>query len=436
MSGAAGQARRPASWLAIGALFALIASVRIGMVLAFAPGFPFFDEWDGVITGMAQPLRHGQFDPAYLLASHNGHPLLWTKLISLGFLWANGLRFDNLPVCVFNQIVYAFGCALLAWSVAVRLGSERGAFLLAALLMIVLPFDWENITMGWGNPYALLSFFSVGLIVACVTAQATLLGGLGIVMLGGAAAFSLGSGLVAPLIGAAVVLWRARIGEIRPIRAAVVAAFLIGWAWIAFAVGRTTHVTGQDAAEGLVQLAQVALLLLCWLPVWVQLRRYLDGERNRFDLAILCVALWAFVQILAMILERPRYFRLWLPISRYMDIIPVGLFAVMASLCRLARSRHGLPFALPATFARGALAVVAAGLVVASPLAIRWQLRWAEFHRDQARVLRAYLETGDTRVLSGAPPSSLAYPSWEGLKKLLDEPDTPAIIGAALNRSD
>jgi hypothetical protein len=436
LSGAAGRVRRLASWQAIGALFVLIAVVRVGMVLAFAPAFPFFDEWEGVVTGMAKPLRHGQFDPAYLLASYNGHPLLWTKLISLFFLWADDLRFDNVPVCLFNQLVYALGSATLAWSVAARLGRERGWFLLAAMLVIVLPFDWENITMGWGNPYAILSFFSAGLVVACACAEATTLGMLGIGILGGAAAFSLGSGLVAPLIGAAIVLWRARLGELSAARAAGIATILIACASAAFAVGRTTHVTGQDASWGLIQLAQLALLLLCWLPTWAHLRRYFGGERSGLDLAILCVALWAFVQIVAMILERPRYFRLWLPISRYMDIIPVGMFAVLASLCRLAHSPRGLPFAMPAAFARRTLAIVAVGIALASPLAINWQLRWAGFHREQAHVIREYLKSRDPRILANAPDSSLAYPSREVLKKLLDDPDTDAIIADALNRND
>jgi hypothetical protein len=171
LSGSAANPRQLAAWQAIGALFVLIAVVRVGMVLAFAPSFPFIDEWEGVVIGMAKPLLHGQFDPFYLLTSHNKHPLLWTKLVSLFFLWADDLQFDNVPVCIFNQIVYALGSATLAWSAAARLGPERGWFLFAAMLVIVLPFDWENITMGWGNPYAILSFFSVGLIVACGCAE-------------------------------------------------------------------------------------------------------------------------------------------------------------------------------------------------------------------------------------------------------------------------
>ncbi|HSE11610.1 MAG TPA: hypothetical protein VLB69_03155 [Rudaea sp.] len=436
MIGAVGRMRRLRSWQAIGVLFVLIAIVRVGMVLAFAPAFPFFDEWEGVVVGMAKPLRHGGFDPAYLVASHNGHPLLWTKLISLFFLWADDLQFDNVPVCLFNQLVYALGSATLAWSAATRLGPERGWFLFVAMLVIVLPFDWENITMGWGNSYALLSFFSVGLIVACACAQATSTGMLGIGTLGGAAALAMGSGLVAPLIGAGVLLWRMRLGELPAVRAAGMSAILIAWASVGFAAGLATQVTGQDAAWGVTQLAELALLLLCWLPTWVHLRRYLGGERSRLDLVILCVAVWAFVQIAAMILERPRYFRLWLPISRYMDIIPVGMFAVLASLCRLAVSRPGLPFGLPRVTARRVLGLAAIGVALVSPLAIYWQLRWAELHRDQARVMRAYLKTRDARVLADAPDSSLAYPSRERLKTLLDDPDTQSIIARALARAD
>jgi hypothetical protein len=434
--GTAGSPRRLAPWQAIGAVFVLLAVVRVGMVLALAPAFAFVEEWYAVVMDMGKPLRHGQFEPFYLLASHNGHPLLWTKLVSLLFLRAGDLQFDNVPVCVFNQIVYALGSAILAWSAATRLGPERGWFLFVAMLVIALPFDWENITMGWGNPYAMLSFFSVGLIVACACARASLAGMLAVAVLGGAATFSMGPGLVAPVIGAGMLLWRMRLGELSTLCAAGMSVILIGWAAIGFAVGRTTQVTGQDAAWSLIQAAQIALLLLCWLPTWVHLRRYAGGERSRFDLVILCVAIWAFVQIAAMVLERPRYFRLWLPISRYMDIIPVGIFAVLASVCRLAASRAGLPFGLPPVTARRVLVVAAICVTLASPLAFYWQLRWAGLHHQQAQVLRTYLETRDPRILADAPDSSLAYPSRERLKKMLDDPDTQSIIGRALFRTD
>ena len=422
------------SWQIIGLLFALVAIVRVGMVLALAPTIPFFDEWDGVVAAMAKPLRLGQFEPAFLLASQNGHPLLWTKLVSLLFLEANGLRFDNVAVCIFNQLVYALGCTIMVWSAASRL-AERGPFLVAAMLVIVLPFDWENITMGWGNSYEFLSFLSVGLLVACCCARGTATAMIGIAVLAGATVFSMASGLVAAVMGAVVLMWRVRLGELATARAVVLSAILLAWAAIAFAVGRTSHVTGQDATWGPVHLAQLALLLLCWLPAWLLLRRCIAGQHNRFDLAILCVALWAFVQIVAMILERPRYFRLWMPISRYMDIIPVGMFAVLASLCRLVRGDGALPSFVPVGLARRTLVAVSVAVVLVSPLAIFWQLRWAGFHHDQAELIRAYLKSRNPQLLTDAPERSLAYPSAAALQAWLDDPDTVVVIADAVARS-
>src|SRR5215470_15259745 len=154
-------------------LFLPIAAIRLAMVLLFAPAIPYFDEWDGVVLGMAKPLLHGAFEPKFLLASHNGHPLLWTKLIHLAFLGAQGLRFDNVPVCIFNQLAYALGAAVLMRAVAARLGgAERGWFVVVAALVLVVPFDWENITMGWGNQYLIAGALGIGLIVACAHAHA------------------------------------------------------------------------------------------------------------------------------------------------------------------------------------------------------------------------------------------------------------------------
>jgi len=422
------------SFRAIGLLFLLTAVVRVAMVLAFASPLPYFDEWDGIIAGMAVPLHRGHFDPLFLFASHNGHPLLWTKLISLLFLRAGDLQFDNIPVCILAQIIYAAGSTTLAWSVGSRLGPERGWFLLAAMLVILVPFDWENITMGWNDSHAILALFSVGSIIACVHADATVAGIAAICALAGAAAFSMASGLVAPVLGAAILLWRARLGEIAMGRAAGTGAVLMAWAALAFCVGRTTHPALPDAPWGVAQLIQMVILTACWLPAWIHLARYLKGERSSLDLAIICVALWGFAQIAAMILARPA-FRLWFPISRYMDVIPIGMFAVLASLCRLGSSRRGLPFSLDAKLVRIALVATTGVVIGASPLAIHWQLRSAGYHRDQARVLRRYVESRDPRILADAPDSSLAYPSRERLQALLDDPDVDAVIAGALDRS-
>jgi hypothetical protein len=76
-----------------------------------------------------------------------------------------------------------------------------------------------------------------------------------------------------------------------------------------------------------------------------------------------------------MILGRPRYFRLWRDLALH-GHHSVGMFAVMASLCRLA-ARQGFPFGLPRL--RRAVFLAAIGVMLVSPLAICWQLRWPSF---------------------------------------------------------
>lgn len=415
-------------------LFLAIAAVRLSMVLLLAPAIPFYDEWDGVVAAMAKPLRAGVFDPAYLFASQNGHPLLWTKLTSLLFLLAQGQHFDNVPVCLFSQLVYAFAAALLIHGASTRLGEDGRWFAVVAALVLIVPFDWENVTMGWGNLYLFASLFGVGLLVACAYSDGRLRGLLGIAALGGAATLSLGSGLVAPAIGAAILIWRATQREIEMRRAVAVACVLIAWALLGFAIGRTTHVDGQDAPLGPVHAAELALLTLLWLPAWIHAARYLRGERSAFALVVIAVAGWAFVQIVAMILLRPLHFRLWLPISRYMDIIAVGALAVLASISLVARGRRGLPFGLPAASARAALIAAALATVLASPLAFGWQWRWAAYHRDQEKLIRAYLASHDGSLLRDATPTSLPYPDAARLQQMLDDPDIVGSIAPALER--
>ena len=418
---------RPAT--AIVTLFALVAALRVAMVFAFASPLPYFDEWDGVVSAMAKPLLHGRFDPASLLAVHNGHPLLWTKLISVVFLSIENGRFDNVPVCLFDQVVYALGATVLAWSAAAGLGRERVRFLFVALLVIAIPFDWENITMGWNSSYAILSFFSVATIVAS-TRAGTLAGLFGVVLLAGAATLSMGSGWIASAIGVAILLWRARLGEIGAARAAAVVVFLGAWIALAFAAIGTSFL--HEAGDRGMQAVQLGLLGVCWLPAWLLAGRYLRGERNAFDLAIIGVCAWAFLQIVAMILARPA-FRLWFPISRYMDVIAVGMLAVLASFCRLAMAARAAPNVRELT--RPLLIASACAVVAVSPLAFYWQVRSAESRRAQARVIGRYLESRDPAVIDSAPAQDLAYPSRQRLRALLDDGDVRSIIADAVERS-
>jgi hypothetical protein len=417
----------------IALLFLPIAAIRVAMVLLFAPAIPYYDEWDGVVLGMAKPLLHHAFDPAFLLASHNGHPLFWTKLVHLAFLAAAGLRFDNVPVCVLNQFAYALAAAMLMRSVAARLGANGGWFLLVAALVLSVPFGWENITMGWNNQYLIATVFGIGLIVVCAHTNARARGMASIIALGAASAVSLASGLVAPLVGSGILLWRSATREIGRLRAACLCAVLAVCALLGFAIGRTSHAEGADTPLGATQFAELALLAVCWLPVWLHARRCFRGPRTAFDLAVIGAGCWAFAQIAAMILLR-SHFRLWLPISRYLDIIAIGMLAVLVSLCRIAHDTRGPPFGLRANTARRALMVAAVTAALASPLAFVWQWRAAADHRNQEQLIRDYLVTRDPQLLRAAPQGSLAYPTAERLRTMLDDPDVDFIIGEAIAR--
>src|SRR5262249_44799002 len=146
-----------------------------------------------------------------------------------------------------------------------------------------VPFDWENITMGWGNQYLIAGALGIALIVACARADAGVRGIASIGMLGAASAVSLASGLVAPLIGAAILLWRAARGGIAARRAVALCVVLAACALLGFALGRTSHADGVDAPFAAMRLVELALLAACWTPVWLHIARCLRTERSAFD---------------------------------------------------------------------------------------------------------------------------------------------------------
>ncbi len=190
-------------------LFLLIASVRMMLVALFAPETPYYDEWDGVIELMARPLLAGRFDASTLLQLHNEHLLLWTRLLSYAQLRLADLQFDNVSVCLASQCLYA---AMAAWLIAAatrHLGAYAPAFALAAGLVAVLPYGWENIAMGWGNPYYFLVGFSAGTVVLAARLR-TAAGSVPLALCALAAGVSMGSGAAAGVVALLAIALRHR----------------------------------------------------------------------------------------------------------------------------------------------------------------------------------------------------------------------------------
>ncbi len=143
------------------------------------------------------------------------------------------------------------------------------------------------------------------------------------------------------------------------------------------------------------------------------------------DVAFACLALWGLLQLVAILLGRPQ-FRLWYPISRYVEVLALGGFANLACLCRL--SLHGTAPPWP-RLAHAALAASIVAALLLAPFAWHWTRVRADAQHDQAQRLERYIRAGERSALAGAAGGELAYPQRERLLALVDASDVRFVLG-------
>ena len=416
-------------------LFVLLFPVRLALALMVAPEIPFYDEWDAVIDGMARPLLAGNFSLHYLLAPHNEHVLFWTKGLSYLLLRAGDRQFDNVPVCEVSQLFYsAIVATLIALAASNLTATDKSAggnfrpvqwwFVASASIAAMLPYAWENIGMGWGSSYYFLIGFSAATIILASTMRAS---GAALVLLGivaVSAGVSMGSGFFAAIAALLALALRVRIGTL-PARGAVRMAIVLLFAaatCAALVIGR-----GRSPVEwSTLQSIELFALLLLLSPAWILLLRLWRGQGSNADVAFVCVAVWGLMQVCAILLGRP-VFRLWYPISRYVDVLALTGFAAIGCLCRLAIAEPA-----PRVWSALSRSVMAAtiGLSLAfAPFAWHALNQRADNQRAQTALLIRYIHAGDAGAIEHAPADALPYPQRDRLRHLLDAPDVRRILG-------
>ena len=422
----------PRYWPLAAGLAIAFAAARLGWVLIGLPEMPVYDEWSAV-DGIALPLAAAHFDPHYLLVTHNEHLLVWTKLLDLIELHLAGNQLDARPAGLFTALLGAIVGALLLAGGVRQVARGRAALLVAGTALIVLPYAWENLTEGWGNPYLfLICGAAATLSIAARGRRATAVAAM--IPAAFLSAFAMGSGWIAPGLGIGVVGWRAWRREL-PIAAAIgfVAVQLAAIAVAIVALAGRTHAGAPTPAHPALTLLQLAATLAVFAPTLLfamhvfEARRSLatdaaDEGRDRFVAAL---AVWGFLHVVAMIALRPE-FRLAMPFSRYMDILAVAMLANVVCALRLAAAaERGAAVRL----VRSAVRIFAATTVLAAPLPVAlycWQVeRWSQ---AQALVERTVRE-GDRTALMRAESAALPFPDRAYLQARLADPRVRDVLG-------
>jgi hypothetical protein len=147
--------------LQLAALFLVVFGARLWFIGRYGNALPFWDQWDGEASLLIKPWLEGTLAPASLLAPHNEHRIVLTRLLALALFKLNG-QWDALLEMTVNAALCATIVVLIA-AAAFKLFQtwSRLALLLLLGILFSLPFSWENTLAGFQSQFYFLLLFSL-----------------------------------------------------------------------------------------------------------------------------------------------------------------------------------------------------------------------------------------------------------------------------------
>lgn len=434
---------RAAVWLWAWAAAGLVFAARLAEVHVHAGDVPTNDQWKIEAVDILLPWFEGSLRPGHFLAPHFEHVPVWTRLAAWLQVVVTG-KWDPLAQMTCNAALHSIVVALMVhWSVAsLRMLPATGVTVLLIALG-ALPHAWENSTWGFQSqfPFALLflflhvrgSFAALPLSRRWWWAQAAGVAGL----------FTLASMWLAPLAVALVWLWT----DFSRKRAVIIplATALAGLAMIAaIRLGVQPGVFAHNAVSPL-QFLHAALDQLGWPTGWsggavlinlplvlfaLQLRR--RAEAGAFDRIVLALGIWALGQALALAYARGTGYSGY--VSRYGDLLAIGVIANALALVRLRALAHRWP-ALPIAAGLAWGAAVGAGLFMLSTTGHTRYFHehaagWASTRRT---AVQAFLERGDRSLLDAPATRAILFQATDDVVRVLQNPDLVARLPASVN---
>ncbi len=419
-------------------LVLLVVGAKLWLVDLAGSSLPVLDQIDGEGEVVLRPWLEGWLRPYNFWHPHNEHRIVFTKLMALGLVAANG-QWDAYVEMFFNAFLHALLLpALLIW---LRPHLPRGAFPLVAVAgaaMWILPLNWENTLQGFQNQF----YFTIWLaFLQCrwVLAETRFgwrwwTGNL----CGLFALFAMGSGFLASLavsitVGAGLI--RQRRLESWSMTTLAVSLVVASAGWLtrvpvpgheplrADGVGLFLQKLGEVGAWPFATWFAVASVFAVAVPLqcFIFLKR---GLPTGFPRGFFALACWVFLIGAATAYTRGNGVVLS---PRYFDQYYVGLLLQGAALAMLARGRWRWVVLL--------LWLLALGIAFAGQYSRTWDGtlgRRSTTLRQQENHVRAYFETGDPAALTSAPLRELPYPSAEVLIERWKHPSIQSIMPGAV----
>jgi hypothetical protein len=433
-------------WVLLLAMAAIILGAKLLLIAIFGGPIPLGDQWDAEAAWLFKPYVEGTLRIGDLLAPHNEHRPLWTRLLDLALLELNG-RWDPIIEMTANALVHVAALVALVVMLGVTLGrAERLVLAATTAILFALPFGLSNTLVGFQSVFYFLPLFSFACFHFGVDAPAFSARWWGAVAFGVGAYFATASGAltlvplmlvhgVQALLGqrtgwreytaiavcvTLVVLMVRAIPSIDyndPLSAhslsQFASAFLVAMAWPFSELARLQPRAGWDLVRNLAAAVLVNIPVLAF--AWRHARR-LDAA-DRSTLIYFLVGLWTATQAASLAYGRAAA----VLDSRYLDLLAINVVLNVACLLSLVHAKAGYPIKRAGTAWVGAIVLMATALaLVRLP---REVLEWSDITRQKTINISRFLATGDNAYLTNKP-----YGSAERIGQLASDPSIRSIL--------
>jgi len=427
------------------ACFLLIVGAKFTVIQDAGSDLPFWDQWDAEAAQTYQPWLEGRLNARGLFEAHNEHRIVFTRVLSLALLVANGQWDARLQMTV-NALLHTVALTLFVGLAVRRLSPASSVFVVAfTALVFGLPLALENTLAGFQSQFYFVQLF--GLVHIAGTLQSRPYSPRWWVAqaVGIAGCFSMASGFLssAVLAGFTLLDWLRR--RHRPsLRDCTT------FAWygvlVAIGLGLRTEVPGHAPLQ--VQTPGALLsALLAWplqtgwaapllaLPIALQALGWFKSKDPR-PITPLVVALgaWGWLQVIVLAYGRGNDIAGGGIASRYFDTLTLSLAVGAMAWAGLIEGALGLrQRRLFGTMAAIWLLAVGAGLLPRTLQAIDPilpELRSANLAREEA--VRAFVNGTVGSLADRTPWHELPYPNPQRLEALLAVPVLRTILPASV----
>jgi len=430
-----------------------VIGAKIWMIAQNGSPTPFWDQWDAEGAFLYPQYLNGTLTFSDLITPHNEHRILVTRLWSLLLLDLEGY-WDPILQMLANTLLLGGFVALLVASFRPMLDAASWiAFALFAAVIYALPFGWESTLAGFQSSWYFMLLFSVGGLLAIIEAAAFSARWWLALLLVLVSYFSLASG-------------------------ALTAAAAFAICAVQFAVGRRS---GTVEWLALVMLAAMTAVMMLYIPILAPQAVYKSHSVGQFLHALMQIMSWPavpndagslpliagailiqapvlLISLCVIWLRPPVADRRWLLVvltgwtilqaagvaygratiatsSRYLD---VWVVIILLDYACLLYALNLFPISwLQRSLAPGAtvfwllLVLFGATKAIFTRTLPEIAQRAASYQAENLNF-RAYLETGDIRVLENKPTLDIPYPSPKRLAQIVSNPSVRAILPPAL----